>query len=617
MNYENLAKTLLELVGGEENIISATHCATRLRFVLKDNKRPDEEKIKQQKGVVSTVRGGGQFQVVIGSDVGRVYSELLKLGSFNGSDTPADEKRSIATNILDFIAGSFTPILPAITGAGMIKAVLALLMAFNLISDQSVTYKVLEIMSDGAFYFLPIFLAYTSAAKLKANPFLAMGIAGALLHPNFAGLFGEGVLNVYFLGFLPIRNVSYGTSVIPILLSVFFMSYVERFADRISPKSVKFFLKPLIVVLVVTPITFSVFGPIGSIIGDYLVQGVEALNNKVGFIAVALMGAFSPLMVMFGMHYAFFPVMFTSLANFGYEALMIPGMLAANVAQGGAALGVALKSKDKEIKEIARSTGITAVMGITEPAMYGVNLKYKKPFVAVMIAGGISGFFAGLTGVKAYTIASPGLAALPIFIGEGTGFIFACITVVLALVISFVISYLTYKDPEVPAAAVKETVSIDSVDTESSEVIMSPLKGEVLPLSQVNDPAFAEGILGEGLAVIPTEGKLYAPVSGTVNVMFRTKHAVGLKSEYGAEILIHIGLDTVKLEGEHFVSHVNQGDVVKVGDLLVTFDIEAIKKSGYDIITPVLVTNMNSYSEIILTDKKEVVSNQNLIELRV
>lgn len=446
MDYEKLGNSVVTLVGGAKNVKYLTNCATRLRFVLFDEDLVDEAKLKKVSGVLGSIKSGGQYQVIIGNEVSNVYKAIMKSNNFKFDDAKSDtpkstKKQTFLTKALDYISGSFTPALAGVTGAGMIKALLALLSAFGWIDTTGMTYKVLEVMSDAAFYYLPIFLAYSAAQKLRCNPYISMVIAGILLHPNLSAMFAAGPVS--FLG-LPIKSVAYASSVIPVLLMVLLLSYVEPFIDKITPTAIKFFLKPLLIILIVAPVTLIVLGPIGGFIGDVLAGIMEAASVKYSWLVVGIMGAFSPLLVMTGMHYSLMPVSMTSYARLGYENFMLPGMLAANIAQGGATLGVSFKTKDKELKSIASSTGITAVLGITEPAMYGVNLKYKKPFIAVMIGGALGGFFAGIAGVKAYAIASPGLAALPIFLGDT--FIAAVITVVISFCASFAISYLTWND---------------------------------------------------------------------------------------------------------------------------------------------------------------------------
>ena len=458
MDYQKVSKEILKLIGGEENIEQVDYCATRLRFRLLDINQVDREGLEKTEGVLGANYSGRRLQVIIGSDVANVYKAFLEIADLSkgGTDYISEVGKSRLSMVIDTIAGVFTPILPAITGAGMIKALLALFIAFNWISAESQTYYVLNVISDGAFYFLPVLLAYTAANRFKTNPYLAVALAGVLLHPNFAALINDGQTSIEFLG-IPFRLVSYGSSVIPILLAVWFMSYVERFADRVSPNVVKFFLKPLITLLIVAPVTLIVLGPIGTIIGDYVAQGIVFLNEHVSFLIPTLMGAFSPLLVMLGMHYSLFPVAISAFVALGYEAILLPGMLAANIAQGAAALAVSMKVKDQEVKSLGRSAGLTALMGITEPAMYGINLRYKRPFIAVMIGGGVAGIFAGITKVKAYGFASPGLASLPIFIGDT--FVYSLITIAISFILTFVLTWTFGIDEKIGGETKKKSQS--------------------------------------------------------------------------------------------------------------------------------------------------------------
>lgn len=455
MNYQTIAKEILTHVGGEENIELMDYCATRLRLRLREMNNVDRNRLEKTKGVLGVNYSGNRVQIIIGSDVANVYKAFTSMVNLEKNRTTAKgggEKSKLSV-ILDTIAGVFTPILPGITGAGMIKALLALFTAFNWISPETQTYYVLDTIADAAFYFIPVLLAYTAANRFKTNPYLAVALAGVLLHPNFTALINEGQTTIGFLG-VPIRLASYGSSVIPIILGVWFMSYVERFADRVSPKVVKFFLKPLITLLIVAPVTLVILGPIGTIIGDYVAEGTVFLNDRVSFLIPTLMGAFSPLLVMFGMHYSLFPVALSAFAALGYEAILLPGMLAANIAQGAAALAVSIKAKDQEVKSLGRSAGLTALMGITEPAMYGINLRYKRPFLAVMIGGGVAGIFAGITKVKSYGFASPGLASLPIFIGDT--FIYSLITIGISFALTFVLTWFFGIDEETGAESKKK-----------------------------------------------------------------------------------------------------------------------------------------------------------------
>lgn len=598
MNYKELASQILQKVGGVNNVSHVTHCATRLRFNLKDLSKASLNEVKKIKGVISAVNNGGQFQVVIGQDVANVYRELVEIGNFGTgtSHVSSDEKTPLVSKIMDTIAGIFTPVLPALAGAGMLKAILVLATTFNWLSADSSTYYYLDFISDAVFYFLPFLLAFTSAQKFKCNPFLAAVVAGIFLHPNLAAA-GD---NSTFFG-LTVPHVSYSSSVIPIILTVWAMSYIERFADKISPKFIKFFTKPLITLLIIAPIALIVVGPLGTYVGDIVASFIGMLDSKASWLVPLLLGAFSPLLVMMGMHYSLFPVAMSNLGALGYDTVLAPGMLAANIAQGGAALAVAVKTKNSELKQLASSSGVTAVLGITEPAMYGVNLKLKRPFIAVMIGGAAGGLYAGLVGVKGYGFASPGLAALPVFMGPNgvSDLINAAITCAIAFVISFAAAYVLGFEEEADEEEVIEERAVTTEKLENRVKIYSPLQGEVIALNKVNDQVFSQEIMGKGIAIIPTENKVVSPVNGKVSVMFPTGHAIGIISEEGVELLIHIGLDTVNLNGQHFNPRVQVGAEVKVGDVLVEFDHEAIKEAGFDIVTPVIITNSKDYFDVV------------------
>lgn len=602
MDYQALGKSILEKVGGEKNISALNHCATRLRFNLNDDSIPVDAEVKAIPGVMGVVKKGGQYQVVIGSDVANVYKAINGMTNIqdgSGEEGPK-EKKKVLDVIIDTMSGIFTPILPAITAAGMIKAVLALLVAFKLISNETTIYQVLNFMADAAFYFLPILLASSAAKKFKCNPYLAMMLGGILLHPTLISMVAQSqeTGEAIKFGFLTITNASYSSSVLPIILIVWFMSYVEPIADKISPKPVKFFTKPLITIFVTGLVGLIVIGPIGYIISNYIADGVNTLNTYCSWLVPVLVGTLTPLLVMTGTHYGLVPIGINNRMMMGYDTLIYPGMLASNVAQGGAALAVSIKSKKTDVKSLASSAGITAVCGITEPALYGVNLRFKKPLYASMIAGGIGGLFMGIFGVKNFSGGSPGFLTLPSYIGEDslTSFYFACIGAVISVVLAFVITMIIFKDEEEETTEVKDDNAVSEKKAEKEIEIFAPLTGEAVELGKVDDPTFAEEILGKGAAIIPSEGKVTAPFDGTVISVFDTKHAIALQSEDGLELLIHIGLDTVKLNGKYYDAKVSNGDKIKKGQELIIFDMDKIKGEGYDIVTPVVVTNPDDYS---------------------
>lgn len=631
MNYPELAKVILEHVGGDENVDNLGHCATRLRFNLKDDKRPNTEKLKNTPGIMGVVSKAGQYQVIIGSDVGSVYKEIINQApSLDNNDGKKDEQddRSPVAKVIDTITGIFTPILPAITAAGMLKAVLSVLVVFNLVSNESQTYQVIDFMADAAFYFLPILLAVSSAKKFNTNAYLAMMVGGILLHPNFVAMVNavEETGGISLFG-LPVSPVTYSSSVIPIILSVWFMSYIEPIADRISPKAIKFFSKPLITIAIVGTVSIVLIGPLGHFISDGISTGITALENFSPWLVPTLIGALSPLFVATGTHYGLVPIGINNRMVSGYDTVIYPGMLASNVGQGAAALAVGFKSKDSTVKQLASSAGLTGLFGITEPALYGVNLRFKTPLYAAMIGGGIGGLFMGIFRVRNFAGGSPGLLTLPSYIGDDTlqHLIFASIGAVISIILAFTISYILYKDPAPEEDALvdrdkddsnkDENTSTTSAERASEEVVMSPIKGEVVSLSAVEDGMFSEEILGKGVAIKPEEGKVFSPISGTVTALFDSKHAVGLTSDHGLELLIHVGIDTVQLEGEGYQYFVEKGQKVEIGDKLIEFDLAGIAEKGYKTITPVVITNSADYGDIITLNESVVETGKKMIKV--
>lgn len=619
MSFKNLAASILEKIGGYENVSSVGHCATRLRFNLKDDQKADMEAIKKINGVVGVVNQGGQFQVIVGNDVKNVHKELVALGDFDGSSHTQEtsEKKGIIVKVLDTIAGSFFPIIPALAGAGMLKAVLALCIAFKWISIESETYQFLNFIGDAAFYFLPVLLAASAAKKFNVNQYMAMAIGAILVHPTFITLTNlaktEGT-DLHFLG-INVPLVSYVSSVIPILLGIWFMSYVEPFMERIVPSSLRTIIAPLLTLIVVAPITLIAIGPLGNYLGILLGMGINVLNVHVSWLVPTVMGTFTPFLVMAGMHYGIIPIGINMLATKGYDTVAGPGMMVSNIAEGAASLAVALRTKNKDIKQLATSAGITAVVGITEPAMYGISLRFKRPLIAAMIGGGAGGLFLGIMGVARYAQVSPGIFSLPSYIGADgfTNLIYAVIGCAIAFVTAFVVSYILGIDE--PIEELQENSIVTNKEVHSNNVLYSPIKGEAVELKEVNDVVFSEGVLGKGVAIIPAEGKVFAPIDGTVTAFFETHHAVGVTGVNGSEILIHVGIDTVKLNGRFYTPKVSKGQNVKKGDLLLEFDIEGIKSEGYEIITPFIVTNTSEYSDVLGITGKNVDAGEVLLKL--
>ena len=598
MDYSVTAKELIKKLGGEKNVDSLTHCMTRLRFVLKDENGIDDKAVENIPGVMGIMKKGGQYQVIIGNNVAKCYAEINKLYGF--SDTASSNgkkvKRNPVTVALDFISGCMTPMIPAIIAGGLIKVLLVVLgpSLLNVISATGDTYIIMNAIGDAAFYFLPVFIAVTASKKLGCNTYLAIMVAAMLLYPDLITLLG-GEAPTKLFGFIPVIHGSYSSSVIPAMLATILLKYVEKLVDKITPEWSKNFLKPLLIVLITAPITLCLLAPLGLVIGNGLQFVLNYIYNFAPWLAMALFAAFMPFIVMTGMHWAFVPAALLAISNPGYELMLLPAMLASNIAQAGATFAVAVKTKDSKMRQIAIPAGISALLaGVTEPAMYGVTLKLKKPMYAACIAGGVGGVIMGIVKLKAYAFATPCLTAIVQFISPdgGKNMLFACIIAALSFVLSFVLALIMTKNK----AETTEETSSPKAEGSADLTIANPVSGEVIALSEVNDATFSSGVLGEGYAVIPSEGKVTAPFDGKVETLMDTHHALGLVSNSGIEMLIHVGLETVTLNGKYFTPKVAEGDSFKKGDVLLTFDLEAIKKEGYDTTTPVVVSNADDYA---------------------
>ncbi|WP_391558625.1 beta-glucoside-specific PTS transporter subunit IIABC [Robertmurraya sp.] len=618
MDYQKTATDILNHVGGEKNIEHVTHCATRLRFNLKDDSKADTDSIKKIKGVLGTANSGGQYQIIIGSNVNNVHDELIKLGNFktDTTDNSGNKKRGFSL-ILDTLSGIFTPILPAMIGCAMIKALLVILSVTSLISKESEIFTILTFISDSAYYFLPMLLAWSAAVKFKVNVGLAIALAGVLLHPTFSTLLSSEDA-ITFLG-IPVTKATYGSSVIPIILAVWVMSYVEKFADKVSPNIIKTMLKPLLIILIMAPLTLITIGPLGAIIGNYVAEFVGFVNTNMGWLVSGIVGATFPFLIMTGMHYSLGPIAITAYTTTGLEPIVGPGMLIHSLAQGGAALAVALLTKDKQVKQIASSTSATAVLGVTEPALFGIALRFKKALIAIVIAGAVGGIYVGSFGVARSAMGITGLATLPAFITEDPyNLLHAVIGCAIGFLVAFVMVFiLRFKDVDEEESQEKDEEN-DLVKIHQSlknSVLTSPLKGDVVELNNVKDETFSSGVLGKGIAILPKEGRLFSPVKGKITTIFPTLHAIGITSEDGIEMLIHIGLDTVKLEGKYFKAKAKSGDQVNVGDLLIEFDIDGIKNEGYDLITPIIITNTNKYLDVLTTEKETIDTEEILLTI--
>ncbi|HEM4696927.1 TPA: PTS glucose transporter subunit IIA [Streptococcus suis] len=604
MKYKNTALAILEAVGGEKNVLRATHCVTRLRLELKDENIVSDERVKSISGVLGIMKKNGQYQIILGNDVANYYKEFTALGKFDSDSVQQVKKANVLEQVIEYIAGSMTPLIPAMLGGGMIKVLVIVLPMLGLLKADSQSISFLAFFGDAPYHFMPIFLAYSASQKLKVTPALAMSVAGILLHPNFVQMVSSGD-PLHFLG-TPVTPASYGSSVIPILIMVWLMKYIEAVFNKVTPAITKSFLQPTLVLLVSGFIALVLVGPLGVIVGEGLSQLVEQMHGVAGWLTLAVLGAIMPFIVMTGMHWAFAPI-FLAASIATPDVLILPAMLGSNLAQGAASMAVAFKSKNSNTKQIAFAAGFSALFaGVTEPALYGVTLKYKKPLYAAMIGGGLAGLFVGLTGVKAYLFAVPSLIALPQFIYSeaASNITNAMIAAAISIIVTFILAYFLGIDEET------STVNLEKVapGISSRKNVFSPLSGQILPLEKVNDATFSKKMLGEGVAIIPKDGKVYAPFDGAITSLFPTKHAIGLTSDEGVELLIHFGLETVELKGRGFVSHVSDGEKVEKGQLMLEVDVEMLVAEGYDIVTPVVVTNTQEYLDVLLLSTKEEVN---------
>lgn len=617
-DYAEIADTLIAELGGKENITRLFHCMTRLRFYVKDRTKINEKEILKVSGISGVNWHEDQFQVIAGNEVNEMYKALENKG-VPTDDAPAAESqssKSVVSKIIDSITGCMTPMIPALTAAGMIKVVLSLLTTFHLVTDTSSTYQVISMIGDVTFYFMPFLIAANAAKVFRVNQSLALFIAGVYLSPAFVSMVASDAAITLFG--LPITKATYSYSVIPVILMVWITHYIELLVDRITPKMVKLILNPTLVILISAPIALIVVGPLGTIIGNGLAVAINFLSAKLGFIIVGILAATFPFIVMTGMHHALTPIGLNAIATGGTDSLIFVSQVCSNIAQSGSSFAVAVKSKNENMKQLASAAGVSALMGITEPALYGVTLKLKRPVVAAAIAAGIGGIVGGLLHVSLY-IAQNCIMAIPAFIGEKgmSNLLYGIIMIVVSFVASFVLTFIFGFEDAEPEQEEKKTESKEAEKTPQNNTkplvekieLCAPVSGTVKALSDVPDKTFAEKVLGDGAAIIPEEGKVYAPADGTVANIMDSKHGIMFVTDSGAEVLIHIGLDTVNLKGKYFKSYVSDGDKVKKGTLLVEFDLEAIKGEGYNLITPMVVTNISDYIKAVCMEKENTAIN--------
>ncbi len=612
IDYHKTAMELLKELGGNDNITNVTHCATRLRFILKDESIVNKDKVAKIPGVITTVQAGGQFQVVIGNHVKDAYEHMIKMVTIDeeAAKGTGNKKVGIVSRIIDVISAIFAPFLYTLAACGILQGILGVLVALNAIDTAGGTYQILNFISWTAFTFLPVLIAVTASKKFGVNTFIALVIACALVCPDYIAMV-NAAKPVYFLG-MKVQLLSYTSSVIPIILSIWIASYVQKFFDKYLPIVIRNLFTPMFTIAIMVPLTLLAFGPIGNTIGGAIGGIYNTLYNLSPIVAGLVVGGLWEVLVIFGVHWGITPVTVGNYANLGYDTFT--GLQASAVfSQAGATFGVFLKTKNKDMKGVSASAAITGLFGITEPAIYGVNLRLKKPMICGCIAGAVGGAIGGAFHAVSWSYNMPGIATLPAYFKAGhlTPFIGLVISIVVAFVLGAVLTYIVGFEDE----ADDETKEIETSNETTTEAngeatseFVAPVTGNVIPVNQVKDEAFASEAMGKGVGIEPENGKVYAPFDGNVDAVFPTGHLVGLSDGNGAEVLIHIGVDTVKLEGKGFTTYVSQGDKVKKGDLLVEFDVELLKKEGYDT-TVMFITTDTSKDVQVLSGRKEAVKD--------
>lgn len=638
--YETLAKEILNSVGGRDNVNSLTHCITRLRFKLKDESKAQDEVLKSMEGVVTVMKSAGQYQVVIGNQVQDVYEQIVPLLHAETSQTvQSAEKEKLLDRFVDIISGIFQPILGIMAACGMIKGVNMLFMTLGLYAETSGGYRIINAIGDALFTFLPLFLGYTSAKKFGLKPMVGLVIGGIMCYPGiqssalsgsleplytmFEGTMFASPVYIDFFG-IPVISMDYTSTVIPVIFIVYFASKCEKLFSKIVPDLVKFFFVPMLTLLVALPIGFLLIGPVATFSSKIIAETIISIRNVSPMLAGGLVGLTWQILVIFGLHWGFIPVYINNIVTNGYDNVMMP-FFACTFATSAVILVIMMKTKDRKMKELCLPNFISGIFGVTEPGIYGILLPLKKPFIISCIAGGIGGAFYGFCNFRKFSMGGMGIFEFPAMMepdGSWGNLLVAGSGVLLTMLVAVILMLLFYKekdcgesnraiiDTDKDAASMKnETALLEDI------AVWSPVKGEVLELQQVEDAAFSAGILGKGCAIVPTEGEIYAPVDGVLTTLFPTKHALGITSDDGVEVLIHIGLNTVQLNGEGFTAHVQQGARVSRGQHLLSFDLADVKSKGYCLQTPVIITNTKDYLEILSTMQKEVVPDDVLLHV--
>ena len=622
MTNKQLANEILKKVGGKENIITYSHCSTRLRFDLKDSSVIDKTGLEQTEGVLSIMNVAGQTQIILGSQVQYIYEELQTLlpqgDSSAAKPSEHKKKKGFWGTALEIISSLFTPLIDVLIGAGILKGILSICTATGLLTSTDGTYQILNAAGDSLYYFLPVVLAITCSKRLKTNLFVSVTIAGALLYPNLTALYDAGTA-ITFLG-IPVHLTAFKSSVFPIIFAILLLSYVEKALKKLLPDSIRSRIAPFFSLLIVVPITIIIFGPLGSMLSDAIANFYMNLYDFNPIIAGGFIGAIAQILVIFGIHWGLFPIIFSNIEKFGFDTILAvfgPSI----IAQSGAAFGVWMKTKNKRLKQIASPAAIMGFFGISEPAIYGITLKYRKAFACAVVGGGIGGAISGACGARALAVAVAAVPTFPAYFGTGfTGFVVAYFG---AFLISAVLTYfIGFNDTMIPDSEkdiIPDNTTQNNTFPDSGNAITlkmyAPASGKVLSLKKVADPAFASEALGKGAAVIPEDNIIFSPIAGVISAVYPTKHAYGITGKNNEEILIHIGIDTVKLNGRFFKSYVKPGDIVIPGDLIAEADINAIKQAGYDPTIMIIDTSHTEHRQSIILQKDHVTAKKPFVRI--
>ena len=599
MKYQAMIQQILQAIGGEDNIQSVVHCATRLRFVLKDENKADDQKAESISGILQVVKKGGQYQLVIGNNVDEVYNELISMIKLKPAEGAKQTGGHLFDKIIGAITGSIAPAIPLLAGAGMGKVLLLILTITNVLSDKSQTYQLLNLIFDTGYYFIPAYVGFSAAKIFNTDSMLGAFIGLVTVNPNWVQIVTANKPFKFFGIQVPL--IQYSSTLITAILSVWIMSYIYQWVKKITPGMIKVFMEPMLTMLITAPLVFLIIGPLSN----WISQGIAFISmwlfHHAGFIAIPILAAAYPWLVSVGIHKALSPISIQLVAEQGFDPIIRVVALCSNISQASAALAVGLKSKDQKLKSLALSSSATAFLGgITEPALFGVNLKLKKPMYGAMIGGAVAGLVASFLKLKAYIYVTPAILSLPMWVSKTENFVIqAIIVMIVATIVTFIATWLIgFDDPADEKTKSQEKLN-DAVNKSSEHALNAPAYGQIEDLSKVDDTTFASGVMGQGIAIIPASGRLYAPGNGIVTATFKTGHAIGLHLDNNADILLHIGIDTIELKGQGFRQLVEKGQKVTAGQELIEFDLDKIKEAGYDPTIMMIITNTQDFLQVL------------------